>query len=82
MVHLKQYEDVQPEHKFRQVIRRVSSWFSYGRYGLSFMLGKKEIFIGVTTHTIIVEPVIKRAKKIAKKGNVNIIDIEVLQGSD
>lgn len=75
MSHLIEYV---PEEKKRPLatLSRFTKAMFKGRYGISFMFGDKEAFVGVVLSNIITEPITRR-KRVGKNGRVTIKEYDL-----
>jgi hypothetical protein len=68
------------QEPIKRVVETIKTWIKpvgIGRFGISFNVGSKEIFIGVSVAKILTETVVRRKDKrvLVRTSDVKIIDI-------
>lgn len=69
------YRILAGESKHSEAVKRVFKRAGRGRYGVSFYVGRKEVFIGLEIADVLVPPKTLEPKRILKKSKVTYVPI-------
>ena len=71
-------ENKKPLTKGINTVRQWIKPVGEGRFGLSFSLGKREIFVGVSIAKVVMETIVKRKEKkvLVRTSDVKVVDLQ------